>query len=288
MELASPITIYWDLPPDGDVSLLRRVAADIADCRPLMVQLASTEPRLADGLRAVLEQFRDRPVSVTLTIPLAAYDDPCRELLQRSGVRELLLEVDRADRLGGEGWPGSGPFGISFPVTTGNWRDLPDLLLRCAEGGTTRLVLPMQRLYGDEVPFFLTAREQRELADALDAAGGTSGLSLTIHDPFLWRAFNPGVPFPQGGCQAANTMIAIAPDGGVYPCPTLPVRLGTVGEGSLKEIIASAAKKEFRQKLLEHPDACRGCAEVTVCKGGCRGRAYVMHQSLEGEDPACW
>jgi GeoRSP system SPASM domain protein len=83
-------------------------------------------------------------------------------------------------------------------------------------------------------------------------------------------------------------MIAIAPDGGVYPCPTLPVRLGTVGEAPLKEIIASAAKKEFRQKLLEYPDACRGCGEVTVCKGGCRGRAYVVHQSLEGEDPACW
>jgi GeoRSP system SPASM domain protein len=146
----------------------------------------------------------------------------------------------------------------------------------------------MQRLYGAGVPFFLTAREQRVLADALDAAGGTSGLTLTIHDPFLWRAFNPGIPFPQGGCQAANTMIAIAPDGGVYPCPTLPVRLGTIGEAPLKEIIASAAKKEFRQKLLDHPGACRECGEVTVCKGGCRGRAYVMHQSMEGDDPACW
>lgn len=288
MELASPITIYWDISPAANTSLLQRIAADILDCRPLMLQLTSTEPRLTEGLLTVLEQFRDSPVSVILTIPLAAYDDSCRDHLQGSGVQEVLLAVDRADRFGGEGWPVSGSAGISFPVTSGNWRELPDLVHSCLDHGITRLVLPMQRLYGGEPPFFLTVREQRELAEALDAAGGVAGLNLTIHDPFLWRAFNPGVPFPQGGCQAANTMIAISPDGGVYPCPSLPVRLGTVGSQSLKEIIASASKKEVRRQLLAHPGACRECGELVECRGGCRGRAYVMHQSLEGEDPACW
>ena len=81
---------------------------------------------------------------------------------------------------------------------------------------------------------------------SLEEIGGVVGLRLTIHDPFLWRAFNPGIPFPQGGCQAANTMIAISPDRGVYPCPTLPVRLGELDSLSLKQIIASPAKKEFR------------------------------------------
>jgi GeoRSP system SPASM domain protein len=145
----------------------------------------------------------------------------------------------------------------------------------------------MQRLCCGEIPFFLNRREQRELAAFLVAAGGVEGLNLTIHDPFLWRAFYPDVPFPQGGCQAANTMLAIAPDGGVYPCPALPVRLGTVGERSLKEIAASPAKKEFRRTLLEHPGACRDCGELADCRGGCRGRAYVLHGSLDGVDEAC-
>lgn len=289
MELASPITIYWDLPADGtEPSRLLGVAAEIIDCHPLMVNITGTAATLPDRFGEVLERFRDGQIAVTLTIPRPACDDTARALAGQGLVRELLLTVVDGEQLHAVEWVENGSVGISFPVTPLNWRELPDIVRLCLDRGITRLVLPMQRLYGEEVPFFLTVREQRVLADALDAAGGTSGLTLTIHDPFLWRAFNPGVPFPQGGCQAANTMIAIAPDGGVYPCPTLPVRLGTVGEASLKELIVSAAKKEFRQQLLDHPGACRECDEVTVCKGGCRGRAYVMHQSLEGEDPACW
>jgi len=289
MELASPITIYWDLPPDAaEPSRLLGIAADIIDCRPLMVWITGTAPTLPDGFEEVLERFREGSISVTLTIPRSACDVSVRMLAEQGGLRELFLAVNQADLLDSEEWNETAPVGISFAVTSRSWRELPDLVHQCQGYGITRLVLPMQRLYGEEPPFFLTSREQQELADALDAAGGTAGLTLTIHDPFIWRAFNPGVPFPQGGCQAANTMIVIAPDGGVYPCPSLPVRLGTVGEAPLKEIVASSTKKEFRQKLLEHPGACRECAEVAECRGGCRGRAHVVHQSLEGEDPACW
>lgn len=289
MELASPITIYWDLPPDSAGSCrLLGIAAEIVGCRPLMANITGTAPTLPDRFGEVLERFRAGPVAVTLTVPCTARGDTVRSLAGEGLVRELLLAVDHLEQLHDGEWEERHGVGVSFAVTPRNWRELPDLVRLCLDRGITRLVLPMQRLYGEEVPFFLTAREQQVLAGALEDAGGSSGLTLTIHDPFLWRAFNPGVPFPQGGCQAANTMIAIAPDGGVYPCPTLPVRLGTLGEASLKEIIASAVKKEFRQRLLEHPGACGGCGEVTVCKGGCRGRAYVMHQSMEGDDPACW
>jgi GeoRSP system SPASM domain protein len=146
----------------------------------------------------------------------------------------------------------------------------------------------MQRLYGNEYPFFLSRDEQSDLGDALKSVGGTEGIKLTIHDPFLWRAFNPGVPFPQGGCQAANTMISISPDGGVYPCPSLPVRIGDMGgTASLKEIIASPAKKEFRSRLLTAPEKCSDCLELPVCRGGCRGRAFVMYGSIDEIDSAC-
>lgn len=289
MELASPITVYWDLPSlSTDTDFLLRTAADIIDCRPLMLQLTSTAPRLEDGVLAVLERFRGGAIAVSLTIPLCSFDDSVRSLAAHGVVRELLLAAERVEDFSARQEEMGSGVGISFPVSHGNWRELPDLLVLCWSRGIGRLVLPMQRLFGGEASFFLTMKEQRELTVALEAAGGTGGLTLTIHDPFLWRAFNPGVPFPQGGCQAANTMLAIAPDGGVYPCPTLPVRLGTVGSASLKEIIASSAKKELRHRLLERPAACGGCGDLSECRGGCRGRAYVMHDSLEAEDPACW
>jgi len=287
MELASPITIYWDLPPGvaAQDSLLR-ACADIAACRPLMLQLTDPSQSLGDGVRAVLERFGMTTVSVSLTITPACFASLGNDSISGLGVKELLVALEHtADLRELRALPAG--VGISFPVTKENWRELPSLVATCREHGISRLVLPMQRLYHYEEPFWLTRQEQKVLENSLAVVGGAENLNLTIHDPFLWKAFNPGVPFPQGGCQAANTMIAIAADGGVYPCPTLPVRLGTMGERPLKEIISSAEKKEFRRRLLLTPEGCRDCQELAECRGGCRGRAYVMHGTLDGIDEAC-
>lgn len=308
MELTTPIAIFWDLPAGtGDTSLLLRICTDIVACRPLILHLHVTGPEIGEGVYLVLKQFTGMPTAVSLTLPAASLDGPARALLHAPGRKEILLAVDRIADLGEEmairqlfSDHGSGRvadevqsgasrpvLGISFPVTRENWRELPELVTFCREWGIPRLVLPMQRLYQGESPFLLDREEQRVLAESLAAAGGVAGMDLTVHDPFLWRAFNPGVPFPQGGCQAANTMLAIAPNGDVYPCPTLPVRLGAIGEATLKEIAVSAEKKAFRRGLLEYPAGCRGCPELAGCRGGCRGRSYAIHGSLAGADPSC-
>ncbi|HTG81635.1 MAG TPA: GeoRSP system SPASM domain protein [Geobacteraceae bacterium] len=300
MELAAPISIYWDLPAGkADTASLLRTCADIVACRPLMLHLHDPGPEIGGGTIAVLERLRGGAIAVSLTIRPTALDDAAAALLCSLGLKEILLTVESVQLLpagtalkrffdGKDASPPAHPtMGISFPVTRENWRELPTLVAFCRKQGISRLVLPMQRLYTGENPFLLTRREQQELAGSLAASGGVEGIALTIHDPFLWRAFNPDTPFPQGGCQAANTMLAIAPDGGVYPCPVLPVLLGVTGETSLKEIIASPEKKGFRRRLLDIPDDCRGCEELTWCRGGCRGRAYVVRGTLKGADAAC-
>jgi len=286
MELAAPITIYWDLAlnePDGEV--LQKTCSDILAARPLMLQLFDPSPHLSGGAISALERLRGSALAVTLTVPaecLALLGDGTARTL---GVKEILITVEDAGDL--ENISTQPSVGVSCPVSRSNWRKLPAIVAGCRKYGITRLVLPMQRLYTEKIPFLLTRDEQFELEQSLAAIGGTSDLKLTIHDPFLWRAFNPGVPFPQGGCQAANTMIAISPDNGVYPCPTLPVRLGDLGRESLLEILASPRKKDFRRSLLLYPEACRSCAEIDVCKGGCRGRSLVMNDSLDEIDEAC-
>lgn len=294
MELATPITIYWDIPADStDDGLLQRICSDISDCRPLMLQLyhgaGSFQP--GDALSVVLEQFQGSRIAISLTVPAVALESAPHSCPEGMQLKELLLSGDHTEGLAeaihnARSYSGITP-GVSFLVTHENWQQLPELVRLCKREGISRLVLPMQRLYNGEAPFMITATEQHQLADALLDAGGVGDLNLTIHDPFLWRAFNPGIPFPQAGCQAANTMIAIAPDGGVYPCPTLPVRLGNIGQLSLKEIVCSAEKKEFRRRLLTAPAGCRDCEEVSVCRGGCRGRGLVLEGSLDGIDPAC-
>jgi GeoRSP system SPASM domain protein len=286
MELASPITIYWDVAPgDPSSDTLNKICTDVLAVRPLMVQLYDAASFLGAGIRSVLEQLRGTPVAVILTITPACLATLGELAVDTLGVKEILQIIEHPDEL--KFITATTSIGVSCPVTQKNWRELPAIIASCRERGFSRLVLPMQRLCTDKNPFFLSKYEQEELERALAVIGGAQDLKLTIHDPFLWRPFNPGVPFPQGGCQAANTMIAISSDGGVYPCPTLPVRLGELGAASLQDILASRCKKDFRRSLLLHPEACRDCADVAECKGGCRGRAYVMHNSLDGVDDSC-
>lgn len=286
MELALPITVYWDLAPQValDDSLLQ-VCDEILECRPLMLQLYDPSHLLGEGVRALLERFRDTPVSVSLTVSPSCLSSPGCQSAADLGVKEILLAISSLEALGPlTGRPGTG---ISFSVSHDNWRQLPQVVAVCRQRGFSRLVLPMQRLFSGGEAFLLNKSEQSILEQALAEGGGVEGVPLTIHDPFLWRAFNPGIPFPQGGCQAANTMIAIAPDGGVYPCPTLPHRIGRLGTTTLKEIIASAEKKVLRNRILSYPAACNECPEIVVCRGGCRGRSFNRQGSFDAIDEAC-
>ena len=257
-----------------------------------MLQLYSNAVQPKGGLLFVLKQLRNSPIAISVTIPLSALRNLPDGFFNEKGVRELLLYTnslaDLTEKIDfGKTAALQTSLGISFSATRANWRQLPEVVSFCRNNGIRRLVLPMQRLYSNEPPFFINRQEQQELAAALAETGAMENLNLTIHDPFLWRAFNPTVPFPQAGCQAANTMIAIAPDGGVYPCPTLPVRLGSINENSLNEIILSPLKKQFRRSLLEPPGECRECCEMAVCRGGCRGRGLSLQGTLDGLDVAC-
>lgn len=293
MELATPITIYWDLPPAlQDTGSLLRISEEISICRPLMLQIYCDSVQPLDALLLILKQLGSSQIAISVTIPAGAFHSLPNNFINETDARELLLYAesltDLAETIDTRNRAGSPTsLGISFSVTRSNWQQLPDLVSFCRKNGIVRLVLPMQRLYNNEVPFFITRQEQQKLTDALAETGAVEGLNLTIHDPFLWRAFNPTVPFPQAGCQAANTMLAIAPDGGVYPCPTLPVRLGSIHECSLKEIITSPLKKQFRNSLLVPPGECRDCGEIAVCRGGCRGRGLSLQGTLDGLDTAC-
>lgn len=286
MELSAPITIYWDLKSgEPNSESLHKACSDIETVRPLMLQLLDPSPSLSEGARFILRSLQKSPVAITLTITMSSLTMLRNGGVEELGVNEILVGAEHASEL--EQIPSHLVAGVSCPVSNSNWRELPDIVSGCRQRGITRMVLPMQRLYNGAKPFLLTKLEQEQLASALITSGGVEDLKITIHDPFLWRAFNPEVPFPQGGCQAANTMIAITPDKGVYPCPTFPERLGVLGDSSLHDILASPRKKELRRSILLYPLECEACHELAICKGGCRGRSFVLHASMNSIDDAC-
>lgn len=293
-DLAWPIRIYWDISPAGNAVTpdYRKITGEIAANKVLSLQVTESEPFLSQACLTVLDELKDKMVALSLVAPLTALDDKTLGVLRRLSVKVLLVSTASRDELEpvaeisrqAEGRPA---IGISYSVTRVNYHELPEVLTFCLDHKIANLVLPMQRLISGEDCFSFSTEERKELTSRLEKTVKPAWMKIIIHDPFLWRAFSPTVEFPGGGCQAANTMLYISGEADVYPCPSLPVKIGNLLKTSLREVVRSDRKKELRENLRTSPSDCRDCGDLDQCKGGCRGRAYVMAHSLDSRDPAC-
>ncbi|MBI4216616.1 MAG: radical SAM protein [Chloroflexi bacterium] len=87
------------------------------------------------------------------------------------------------------------------------------------------------------------------------------------------------------GCPAGTGYCRITPEGGVTPCPYLPLALGNIRERPLKAIWEESPLLS-RLRAGELGGRCGRC-EYRVACGGCRGRAYGLTGDPLGEDPWC-
>jgi radical SAM protein with 4Fe4S-binding SPASM domain len=89
------------------------------------------------------------------------------------------------------------------------------------------------------------------------------------------------------GCHAGISYFSLRPNGDVYPCTFLPVKVGNIREQTITSIWQeSRVFGELRERRLLK-GKCGQCSYRESC-GGCRGRAYAWGNSdyLES-DPVC-
>lgn len=284
MELRSPIRLYWDVTPlpvplpDYD-----RICAQIASSRALTLHLTDLGDAPSAETKRILRHLSTSTLVLTLTISSTGADDAGS--LLASGIRKLYVDLPSPGAI--RDYAGSGISGVSFRTTRDNHTLLPEIISACLESGIKELQLPMERLIAHEEPLCLSTDQQERLAARISHIPFPGRLDVTANDPFLWRVVHPGTPFPDGVCQAANTMLAVAPNGDLYPCPAMPVLLGNLQRAAFSEIVASPVKKEVRSRIFARPAGCIGCRLLDDCRGGCRGRGYFAGQDLNSGDPGC-
>jgi GeoRSP system SPASM domain protein len=287
-ELSTPIRIYWDLTPvPADPPDFEKIVAGIVELKILALDLTATGSDIPSHCFSILEKCSTARLGVTLTVSPAAYTTEAAESLDQAPPRELLFEITGIDALRSH-FPLPQPVaGVSMPLCSHNWQQIPEVIHFCSENDIRHLVFPMQRLYRGEAPFYIPVSGLKTISNSLLTFSPNPSLTITAHDPFVWRAIFPLSPFPEGRCQAANTMLSIDQEGIVYPCPVMPVPLGSLREMTLKEIAKGELKRELRSKLLSLPGECTECPDAKSCQGGCRGRGERFYGSWEALDPGC-
>lgn len=88
------------------------------------------------------------------------------------------------------------------------------------------------------------------------------------------------------GCHAGIAYFSLRPNGDVYPCTFLPIKVGNIREKSLTDIghNSTVLNKLRNRSLLK--GKCKECRFREKC-GGCRGRAYACHDDYLESDPVC-
>jgi len=181
---------------------------------------------------------------------------------------------------------------ISFTAQRGNFHEFKDV----AELGRR---LGVSRVWSDRlIPFgtgaamrqeMLSPEETRRFFEIMFEARTEAGRSFCRTDISMCRALQ----FLVGGgepyhCAAGDDLLTLQPDGDVYPCRRMPIRVGNAREESLTEIYYGAELLRELRDRSRVADGCEDCRYAQRCGGGLRCLSYAVFGDPFRADPGCW
>lgn len=134
------------------------------------------------------------------------------------------------------------------------------------------------------------------------SAGELQALHRTMarHRQSLWNRLYPktslsmhrALQFLEGGgrpyrCRAGSGLLAIAPDGTVWPCRRMPEALGNIHHTRLEDLYRH---HDFLKRLTDPtivPNGCETCFYLDLCRGGLRCLSFVRFGDPLVRDPDC-
>jgi GeoRSP system SPASM domain protein len=306
-QLDTPLRATWELhDPTGEISPQAELVAEKLVAAGLFFVTLVARPLAHPAIAGILTTLRSGGIQVQATFVgsekewqgLAALE-PLPEIaidanaflargddLEWESLRQIL---ERLRKVGAKPALWMVPDRERLPL-------LPQLCDFCRRHGVTRIKLP-----NTPVDASFSAHQARSLptpvqlaalrAVIIDPVALRSGLTLEVHDLFLWEILFPGERengrSEYGGCQAANSLAHIAANGMVHPCSSWPYALGSLLEQDFAVIWQQGARAVIQEKITALPAGCAGCGDYEQCFGGCRGLVETLGSAADGRDLLC-
>lgn len=89
-------------------------------------------------------------------------------------------------------------------------------------------------------------------------------------------------------CNAGDQLLTVQPNGDLYPCRRMPIKVGNVLELSLLTLYDN---QPLLQKLRQPQQISQGCTQCFykhVCQGGLKCLSYALKADPFQADPGCW
>ncbi|MCG8698463.1 MAG: radical SAM protein [Bacteroidales bacterium] len=86
-------------------------------------------------------------------------------------------------------------------------------------------------------------------------------------------------------CAAGKTLITIMPNGDVYPCRRLPIKVGNILEQTMLDIYAN--NHTLKSLRNDECNDCQSCYYSKSCNGGLKCLSYAVYNNYNRKDPHC-
>lgn len=288
-----PVRVRWDVDFGGRVGRPKRIARQIREIAPLFVELRIEGERGMAELSAIFTEINKCGAKVGATAGLS----------HRSGTAvrwgypiDLVWDIGAGGPF--RGLLPAGARAVSFTPDEDTIGALPAVLEEFAGSEALALHLPNVNAVRavaakGHVPVPRAGQVRAACEEIARAAIDLTGKKLVIHDYILWKVLRSRFPAAVGdrvefaGCQAGSSLVHVDWDGNVYPCDSLPIRLGNLLETPFERIWRSPAREKVFAAIKATPGACSRCGAYSGCLGGCRGLAYLVDESMDSPDPSC-
>lgn len=294
MEYSLPIRVRWDVDFQGRSGRAKRIARQIREASPLHVELRIEGEKGISEVPAIFTEIHKCNPRIEVTASLF----PAAVAVARRGypMMDFLWEVSAREPF--RRLLPTGADAISFVPDEENLAYLPDVLEEFADSEIRTLHLPninavrALALKGHvPIPGPDRLREAGQRVSALRIR--LEGKTLVAHDFFLWRILRGAFPDETAervefsGCQAASALAHVDWEGNVYPCDSLPIRLGNLQEATFEKIWNAPARSRIHEAIRSVPASCEPCEQREGCLSGCRGLAYQFSGTMDAPDPCC-
>ncbi len=260
-----------------------------ADLPELMQHAASRglDVHLTTGLTILNAGLLKQLSASVKVLSLGIRSDTLRSESGRAGLREWRLSVQNAGMLAS----------ANLILSRSVLKELPKMVDRLVETGFSRIVLLRYKPPAD----FDRWKQERPKGEELKGLHSTLAwiaskypflhLRVDCALSFVQRHLSPELASRLGlkGCVAANRILAIAPDGSVYPCSQLVHERcygGNLLESDPKELWGQSKTlqhyRSYQNRKSFKQSACGICQKKASC-GGCR----VFADDGLGGDPGC-
>ncbi|GMU22989.1 MAG: putative coenzyme PQQ synthesis protein E PqqE [Phycisphaerae bacterium] len=271
----------------------------LSACRPLLSFALLTNGTLIDGVIARrLRKLRPAFVQVSIEGSPTIHDAVQVSIEGSPTIHDAIRgsgSFDRAVR-GLEHLTAAGVRTlISFTASRLNYREFPEVARLGRRLGVSRVWADRLVPYGAGAALrdqMLTPEQTREFVQIMRDAQNQTVLrwfrrrhtEIAMHRALQFLA-GGGVPYR---CTAGDKLIAIQPDGDVYPCRRMPIRVGNVMETPLASLYSDSPVLRALRDRCRTPDGCGGCLYARTCQGGLRCLSYALTGDLFSSDPGCW